>query len=210
MLSILSNKPVIGTTDEDFRLDFLYPSREPKYVLDDSIMVIVKKGEEMRPDILSANFFASTQYYDVVLKHNGISNPFSIDEGDVFISAELSDMLSNNSPSGKQKASVESVRQQYVNADKKSKTEARVALIEAKRKEMEQIVALETMKKMTEKAAVPGSLLPPNIAEEGEREITVIGGKVFFGKDVVNGKKECAEPISKSEFLSRLIKTRNK
>lgn len=209
MLSILENKPVLGNSTEQ-TLDLLYPSREPKYIMDDSMMVIVKKGEEMRPDVLSANFYASTQYYDVILKHNGISNPFSIDEGDVFIAAELSDMMSNNSPSAKQRQAVSNIREQYINADKKSKSEARVALIDAKRKEAEQIIALETMKKMAEKASVPGSLLPPNIAEEGEREITVIGGKVFFGKDVVKGKKECAEPISKSEFLSRLIKTRNK
>jgi len=210
MLSIIDNKPVIGTTDIDFRLDLLYPSREANILVNDSMMVVVKKGEEMRPDVLSANFYASTQMYDLVLKHNGISNPFSIDEGDVFISGPADEMVTNNTASAKLNAAVESVRQQYINTSKKSLTDRRLSLVEAKRQEAEKVRSSEAMKKRAEQSAIPGSLLPPNIAEEGEREITVVGGKVYFGKDVVRGKEECAEPLSKSEFLSRLIKNRNK
>jgi len=209
MLTILDNKPVIGTTTEEFRLDLLYRSRDANYLLDESMMVIVKKNEEMRPDILSANFFASTQYYDVLLKHNGISNPFSINEGDIFVSSQLNDMITNNTADAKQSASMESVRQQYANPNKKSLTDTRLTLIAAKRDEAEKNRIQSALNKFAQNSNIPGSMLPPNIAEVGDREITVVGGKVYFGKDVIRGTEQCAEPISKSEFLAKLIKNRN-
>ena len=199
-LLVLQNKPVIGTTEEELRLDLTYPSRDSKNVFDDQYAVVIQKGEEMRPDILSANFFLTPSYYDMILKHNGISNPFSIDAGDLFVSPELNSIVQNNTVSGRQKQSTDSIRQQYVNPEKTSILDNRLSLIEAKR--------LEAMKKKAESSGSPGTLLPPNIAGEGDREITVIGGKIYFGKDVSRGKAECAEPLSKSEFLSRLIKNR--
>ena len=210
MITLLDNKPVTGSTVEDLRLDLLYPSRESNYLVNDSMIVIVKKGEEMRPDMLSANFYGDTQEYDMILKHNGISNPFSINENDVFMSADVEQMRSNNTASAKLNAGVENIRQQYINVDKKSLSDTRVALVDAKRQEAEKLKILETMQKRAEQSAIPGTMLPPNIAAEGDREITVIGGKVYFGKDVVRGKEECAEPLSKSEFLARLIKNRTK
>ncbi len=101
-LILLGNKPVIGLTETDLRLDLSYPSRNPEHSFDDSFAVIVKAGEEMRPDILSVNFFANPDHYDMILKVNGVSNPFSIDKGDVFFSPELHELLVNNAAPGKQ------------------------------------------------------------------------------------------------------------
>jgi len=201
-LTILDNKPVIGLTEDTLRLDLLYPSMDNLYDYDDSLAVVVKSNESMRPDLLSSNFFGNPYYYDVILKANGISNPFSINAGEIFFSPDLSDLISNLTPSGKQYQASQSVRNQYINPEKKSLTDVRLAIIDAQR--------LEAMKKKAETAAVKGNLLPPNIANEGDREIVVKGGKIYFGKDVVRGKEECAEPLSKSEFLARLIKNRVK
>jgi len=201
-LTILDNKPVIGLTEDTLRLDLLYPSMDNLYDYDDSLAVVVKPNETMRPDLLSSNFFGNPYYYDVILKANGISNPFSIDAGEIFFSPELNDLITNLTPSGKQYQASQSVRNQYINPEKKSLTDVRLAIIDAQR--------LEAMKKKAETAAVKGNLLPPNISNEGDREIVVKGGKIYFGKDVVRGKEECAEPLSKSEFLARLIKNRVK
>jgi hypothetical protein len=167
-----------------------------------NLVVVVKQGDEMRPDILSVNFFANPEYYDMILKRNGICNPFSIDEGDVFFAPDLNELTSNNAPSGRQIQSLQSVRDQYINPAKKSLTDTRLAIVEAQR--------LEAMRKKASSAASQGNLLPPNVAGIGDREITVKGGKIYFGRDVVKGKEECAEPLSKSEFLAKMIKNRNK
>lgn len=201
-LTILSNKPVIGTTEEEMRLDLTYPSRSNTFAYDDTFAVAVKGGEEMRPDILSVNFFGNPMYYDMILKRNGISNPFSINSGEIYFAPDLDDLMSNNAPSGRQWQAQQSVRQQYINPEKRSLTDSRLALVEAQR--------LEAMRKKADVAASAGSLLPPNIADAGDREITVKGGKIYFGRDVVKGTEECKEPLTKSEFLARLIKNRNK
>jgi hypothetical protein len=201
-LLTLDNKPVIGTTEEDLRLDLTYPSRSNTFVYDDTFAVEVKAGEEMRPDILSVNFFASPSYYDMILKRNGISNPFSINSGEIFFAPDLDDLMSNNAPSGRQWQAQQSVRQQYINPEKRSLTDSRLAIVEAQR--------LAAMRKKAETSVSAGSLLPPNIADAGDREIVVKGGKIYFGRDVVKGKEECVEPLTKSEFLARLVKNRIK
>lgn len=201
-LTFLTNKPVVGTTEEDLCLDLTYPSRDNNFTFDDTFAVVIKPGDEMRPDILSVNFFANPDYYDMILKRNGISNPFSINEGEVFFAPELDELVRNNAPSGKQIQSQQSVRDQYINPDKKSLTDTRLAIVEAQR--------LEAMRKKASSATNQGNLLPPNVAGIGDREITVKGGKIYFGRDVVRGKEECSEPLSKSEFLARMIKNRNK
>lgn len=199
-LTILQNKPTIGTTNEEFRLDLTYPSVLNRYVFENAFAVVLKKGEEMRPDLLSINMFGNPHYYDMVLKANGISNPFSIDTGEVFFSPELNDLIQNNAPSGRQSQVSQSIRDQYINPAKSSLTDIRMSIVDAQR--------LEIMKKKSDASPIPGSLLPPNVATDGEREIVIKGGKIYFGKDVVRGKEECAEPLSKSEFLARLIKNR--
>lgn len=199
-LTILQNKPTIGTTNEEFRLDLTYPSVLNRYVFENAFAVVLKKGEEMRPDLLSINMFGNPHYYDMVLKANGISNPFSIDTGEVFFSPELNDLIRNNAPSGRQSQVSQSIRDQYINPAKSSLTDIRMSIVDAQR--------LEIMKKKSDASPIPGSLLPPNVATDGEREIVIKGGKIYFGKDVVRGKEECTEPLSKSEFLARLIKNR--
>lgn len=44
---------------------------------------------EMRIDILSEYFYKNTNYGDFILKFNGISNPFSIEVGDILFIPEL-------------------------------------------------------------------------------------------------------------------------
>jgi hypothetical protein len=202
MLTILNNKPVIGTTEEDLRLDLTYPARTSQYGYDPAFVVVVKKHDSMRVDILSSNFFGAPDFWDMILKSNGIANPFSIDENEVFYAPQLDELISNNSPSGRQTQSAVNIRSQYINPAKKSLTDSRLAIVEAQR--------LEAMKKKSETSPLRGNFLPPNVASEGDREITISGGKIFFGKDVVRGVEACTEPISKSEFLAKLIKNRTK
>jgi len=79
-------------------------------------------------------------------------------------------------------------------------TDTRLSVAEAQR--------LQAMTKLAQSAAIQGSLLPPNVANTGDQEITIKGGLIWFGKDVVGGTASCAEPLSKSEFLARLIKNK--
>jgi hypothetical protein len=155
----------------------------------------------MRPDIASKSAYGTAEYWDILLKFNGISNPFSISKEDRLLVPSLDDMAENMAPSGQQDQLARAVRQQYIDVSKKAKQDPRLAEIEKKRR--------EAQRKKAQGAAVASvNNLPPNIAEEGDREIIVKGGKVQFGPNISRGKNECEVPLSKSEFISKLIKNR--
>lgn len=72
---------------------------------------VLKEMHSMRPDIISSEFYGTADYTDGILKFNGVSNPFAVSEGDVFIipsrssieqsyrspiTAQASDILANS------------------------------------------------------------------------------------------------------------------
>ena len=52
--------------------------------------------------------------------------------------------------------------------------------------------------------------LPPNYAAFGDTELQIRNGKIVFGPNVTRIDEDCDKPLSKSEFISRLIKNRLK
>jgi hypothetical protein len=44
---------------------------------------VVKEEESMRPDKLANRLYSDGSYWDMILKFNGISNPFSLVEGEI-------------------------------------------------------------------------------------------------------------------------------
>jgi hypothetical protein len=198
--NILSNKPLATVNNEQI-VDLTYPS--VRYNYDPFVVGIIPMNSqlEMRPDLLSRVGYGNEQFWDLVLKFNGVSNPFSIAADDVFLMPSLEDMREQLSPPGVQNVIADSVRKQYIDTSKKSKQDPKLEQIEKKRR--------EAQRKKAEGVGVQSvSNLPPNIAEQGDREIVVKGGKVFFGPDISKNKQECEVPLSKSEFLTKLIKNR--
>jgi len=200
MLTIFTLKPLIEKDNQRY-VDMTYPCLRYNYEPFVNSIVIVTPEMRMRPDLVSQAAYSTTDMWDLILKFNGFSNPFALDSDDVMLIAELADMTEQLAPSGSQDVFADSVRKQYIDVSKKAKQDPKLAALEMKRR--------EAQRKKAEGIGVPSvNNLPPNIAEEGEREIVIKGGKVFFGPDISNGKQECEVPLSKSEFISKLIKNR--
>lgn len=201
-LTILDIKPLY-TKGTDTFVDLTYPS--VRYNYDPYIDGVVVMNDQlvMRPDLVSRAAYATSEFWDFILKYNSVSNPFSIDKDDVFLIPVMDDMREQIAPSGSQRPVAESVRKQYIDVSKKAKTDPKLAAVEMKRRE-----AQKNKAKGIGVASVNN--LPPNIAEEGDREIIIKGGKVFFGPDISKNLQECEVPLSKSEFISKLIKNRIK
>jgi hypothetical protein len=202
-MTIFNLKPIIEIdgNPNNAKVDLTYPS--VRYNYDPYIIGIyaVNEQSEMRPDIASQSSYGVVDFWDILLKYNGISNPFSLCKEDRLMVPSLDDMRDNLASSGKKNAIATTVRGQFIDVSKKAKQDPKLAAIEKKRR--------EAQRKKAENVGVSSvSNLPPNIAEEGDREIIIKGGKVQFGPNISRGKTECEVPLSKSEFIAKLIKNR--
>ena len=83
-LTILDIKPTITRDDETF-VDLTYPSVRYNYDPYVTGVVVMNEQFEMRPDLVSKNAYSNTEYWDFILKYNGVSNPFSISRDDMFL-----------------------------------------------------------------------------------------------------------------------------
>ena len=150
----------------------------------------VPKEYEMRPDLISAAVYNSTVYAEIILKYNGISNPFTIKEGDLVLIPNLDsvkDMISK--PQGSEANGARAIRNsyRYIDPTKIPKSD-------------------DTNYQNRPITSTTGTL-PPNISEEGEKQITYRNGRVYFGEGVC----ACLENgMTQSEFLTNAIRSKRK
>jgi len=150
----------------------------------------VPKQFAMRPDLISAAVYNNTLYAEVILKYNGISNPFSIAENDLILIPNLDSvktMISSQQGTGVDGAKLIRDSYKYIDPTKIPKQNNDF--------QDRQIVS-----------GAPEGALPPNIAEEGETQITYRNGRVHFGA----GTDTCLQNgMTTSEFLINAIKSKN-
>jgi len=151
----------------------------------------------MRPDLITKSMYGYTEKIEGVLKLNEISNPFSIDENEILYVYAVPSIDKNLRTIDSVQNNNDDIRNQYITPEKKSTVDP----------------ALQTFdKRNTPRAANPMKgnqpALPPNYAAFGDQEIQVRNGKIVFGANVSKQDQDCDKPLSKSEFISRLIKNR--
>jgi len=156
----------------------------------------VPKEYKMRPDLISQSVYNNSAYAEIILKYNGISNPFSIDEGDIILIPDLN--------SAQQKIKTPGLGAENDRAAKIRNSYKYIDPLKRPKKG-------EDLKKFDERKVVSGAgtgmgdRLPPNIAEKGTSQITKRGGRVYFGE----GVETCLQSgMSASEFLTTVIKNR--
>jgi hypothetical protein len=149
----------------------------------------VPKEYAMRPDLIAAAVYNSASYAEIILKYNGISNPFSINEGDLILVPALDSAKDNiKTPQGTAFDAAKLIRDSYKYIDPTKIPKYNNAF------DKRQIVG----------GAKDGAL-PPNIAKEGEPQITYRNGRVYFGP----GVDTCLQNgMTSSEFLANIIKSK--
>ena len=127
--------------------------------------IIVNEYEVMRPDLISDRIYSNYENWDVILKFNGISNPFSLDFGEVLLAPPFNEISTLVSPP--------------INVVEKGKEPAKKnesKLITPKTpKDKQRLDSLRT--KVSE-------VVPPNFNLTGSKNIKVVDGDVIFGGDM--------------------------
>jgi len=161
----------------------------------------------MRPDLIAQAMYNNTIYTEYVLKYNGISNPFTIAEGDVIAIPNL-DSAKKNTKSRTDEAEgsdVQRIRNSYKYIDPTKIPKKDGALDDFNRRSLSK--KKDTISDSKKKDTISDGALPPNIAQEGEKGITYRNGRVYFGEGI--GESACLKNgMSSAEFLTKIIKAR--
>lgn len=150
-------------------------------------VIIVNEFEAMRPDLVSNRLYGDQNKWDALLKFNGISNPFSLDPGELLYVIPYSDLdglyvkpteIKDRPGNNEEDATIQEIQD--------TRDSRRVDNLRNKNKQ-----------------------LPPNISKKGDESVKIKDGKLVFGEDVTSiNKDNCPVPISRTRLKAALIKDR--
>lgn len=182
---ILRKKDTFKTADGRLATDLIYNTFS--FPQDTSVsMTAVGEYEKMRPDLLCNRIYGDQSKWDAMLKFNGISNPFSIDFGDILYAIPF--------------ASLDAVYSKPRKIEERAqKTDEPINGITDPDKQKDT--------NRTNNISNTKGELPPNINKPGDKNVKVKDGKLIFGEDVTSiNKNNCPVPISRSRLQKALIK----
>lgn len=153
-------------------------------------MYAVDDETKMRPDLIAQRLYEDQGALDLLLKYNGVSNPFSLGVGDILLIPSLDKL---------QTLLKVPVPIADIGSPKEDGAEE-LFLNPATTKDKER---LEQIRKQTK----GGEVLPGNVNKKDGKNIKIKDGKLIFGEDVTSvNKKNCPEPISRANLKKALIK----
>lgn len=186
-LETLYRKPLFKKPDGNYVLDLIKATVRYLFPPEYQRAIIVSDDFQMRPDLISGATMGDPSKMDYILKLNGVSNPLSIEVGDILLIPDVSQMASsfiNPDP------------EQEENVDKLQLNENKPTLHKDK-------LRAEYLKKKNESN---GNLLPPNMKNDLAQNIKFKEGKIIFGEDVTNyNKADCPVVLTRARVKERLL-----
>lgn len=181
----IDNKPLFVKDNGDEIKDLTVGAFEmDKYNLSDYKIYRVPNSMVMRPDLISNSAYGTTEYTEMILKYNSISNPFIIDVDDIIIVPQKDNILSVVSPTTEVENNV-LVNKSYKYIDPTKYPKKDSTLSDYDNREIEKV-------------------LPPNISNEVEEPIVFRNGRVYFGENV--GKSCLNNGMTSGEYIRTVIK----
>ena len=152
-------------------------------------LIRVNEDEIMRPDLISTRIYTESSKWDILLKYNGISNPFSINAGDILVSPTFNKMdLFVVEPN----QIIEKGTDKTLNNESKLINPTSV-------KDKKRVEALKDR---------VSELVPPNVNTSDSKNVKVKNGKVIFGEDVTSINKDNQSiPLSRARLIQQLVKS---
>jgi hypothetical protein len=153
--------------------------------------VIVNSEETMRPDLLSNRIYSDQLSWDTILKYNGISNPFSLDAGEILLAPAFKTINSLIAPP----------REVVEKGTEPAKKNESAVITPKTTKDTKRLDSLRT--KVAE-------VVPPNVNLSGAKNVKVVDGVVIFGGDMTQAKGTTTNStVNRSRIQEQLKNTTN-
>lgn len=191
-IDILQNKGTKIINGEEI-LDLISTSVNTNIQIGYSRLIMTNEEHVMRPDLVSAMYCGNQNNMGTLLKVNSISNPLSIDSGEILFIPDSETV--NRLPAKNIPEVQEDTRKSF-----RKKLQDRISKISEQRKEYLNSVEI------SEATQTP---LPPNVSPEGAEQFKVENGKLIFGADIGVCRTKIQQNKSvatiKSRFAQRQI-----
>jgi hypothetical protein len=193
-LLTLIKKIIINGSNNETIADLTRASFEPISTdIEVKNTIIVTDAAAGRVDNIAKIYYNDASKLDFILKYNDISNPFSIDTGDILFIPEESQML----------ASVITVPKIYPGLDT---TPSIPALFDPAKLSKKDKNRLQYIQKKSQQEEHPSATnLPPNFTTPDAKEVRIQDGKIVFGADNAKSKEDCKEPLNRAKIKAQLI-----
>jgi hypothetical protein len=190
-IDIINDKPFFTNPNTQERsLDLLSPSwvsRSVRYSI--KAIAFVTDETKMRPDLVSMQYLADTGKLGTLLKLNNISNPLSVDVGEILLvpgDQMVTDLFRSGKSVTNQKQKARSFRKEL--QDKIS---------QVSKDRLEYL----NSKNVSNLAETP---LPPNLLQDGQQQILVTEGKLIFGPDIGQCRSRAKKNVSVTDIKTKL------
>jgi len=190
-IDIIQNKPYFTNpnTAQSY-LDLLTPSWSTREVLYSIKSIAVVSDEtEMRSDLVSLLYMSDSSYLGTMLKLNNISNPLSLKMGEIlFIPGDqmVKDLFQSGNKANNQKQKARSFRKEL--------------------QEKISQVSKDRLEYLNSKniSNIAETLLPPNLLQEGQRQILETEGRLIFGPDIGQCRTKKKKNVSVTDIKTKL------
>lgn len=162
----------------------------------------VRKGMEMRPDIISRAVYGNEDYTELLLKYNNIQNPFAIDSDDVLVLPSAIHIERNvgekiDDSNGPSEDSLIRQYHKYVDKSKKTDTAGSEKNTTSVPKDS------KTQNAIKDQLYSEDKYKEANLANIGSTAIKEVDGRLYFGADA---DIKCAtDGIATSDYLKKVI-----
>lgn len=187
-LKSLLNKRFFKKPNADVVLDLTTSTIKYKFNPRVTQTVIVTNEFAMRPDLISKLVYGDESLFDYILNFNGISNPLSLEPGQILLIPDKDEMSQSFiTPND------------GINEDKKTKEE-----ITVKAETVKDQKRLDLIKQKVENGKK--DVLPPNVQKPGVQPVKIENGQIVFAPNQTSVDKDhCPVPISRALLKEKLL-----
>ena len=151
---------------------------------------VISEYEQMRPDLVSERLYSTQDNWELLLKFNGISNPFSLDIGEVILVPPYTEIQKMIVPP----------KQIIEKGTEPAKKNEESTIKPKSTKDKQRLESLRS--KVSE-------ILPPNVNLTGAKNVKVVDGRVILGGDMTQTSSTVTNQSSTRSRVQDQLKNTN-